>query len=160
MKTINRILTFAVILFVTCYVNSVKAQNTVNGHEYIDLGLSVKWATCNVGAKKPYDDGDTYTWGASYKCYDKSYKKKDCYTWKRNMEDYTGYPGDDVATYKWGSSWRTPTKEELHEMYDNCTFEYDRKHGGMICTSRINGIRYSCRSVNAQCQKEKYTDTL
>ena len=28
-------------------------QNIENGHEYVDLGLSVKWATCNVGANKP-----------------------------------------------------------------------------------------------------------
>ena len=28
-------------------------------HEYVDLGLSVKWATCNVGASKPYEYGVT-----------------------------------------------------------------------------------------------------
>ena len=33
-----------------------------NGHEYVDLGLSVKWATCNVGADKPSDEGDSYAW--------------------------------------------------------------------------------------------------
>ena len=34
-----------------------------NGHEYVDLGLSVKWATCNVGASKPEDYGDYFAWG-------------------------------------------------------------------------------------------------
>ena len=29
-----------------------------NGHEYVDLGLSVKWATCNVGA-------DSEEWGVA-----------------------------------------------------------------------------------------------
>ena len=32
-------------------------------HEYVDLGLSVKWATCNVGAEKPEDYGDYFAWG-------------------------------------------------------------------------------------------------
>ncbi|MCD8312741.1 MAG: leucine-rich repeat protein [Bacteroidales bacterium] len=36
---------------------------TINGHEYIDLGLSVKWATCNVGASSPSDCGDYFAWG-------------------------------------------------------------------------------------------------
>ena len=34
------------------------AENTINGHEYVDLGLSVKWATCNVGASKPEEYGN------------------------------------------------------------------------------------------------------
>lgn len=34
-----------------------------NGHEYVDLGLSVKWATCNVGADTPEDYGDYFAWG-------------------------------------------------------------------------------------------------
>lgn len=33
------------------------------GHEYVDLGLSVKWATCNVGADNPEDYGKYYSWG-------------------------------------------------------------------------------------------------
>ena len=37
--------------------------NTINGHEYVDLGLSVKWATCNIGASKPEDCGDYFAWG-------------------------------------------------------------------------------------------------
>ncbi|WP_290091377.1 PEGA domain-containing protein, partial [uncultured Muribaculum sp.] len=37
--------------------------NTINGHEYVDLGLSVKWAACNVGASSPEDYGNYYAWG-------------------------------------------------------------------------------------------------
>lgn len=32
-------------------------------HEYVDLGLSVMWATCNVGASKPEEYGDYFAWG-------------------------------------------------------------------------------------------------
>ena len=35
----------------------------INGHEAIDLGLSVKWATCNVGASAPEEYGDYFAWG-------------------------------------------------------------------------------------------------
>ena len=39
------------------------SNNQINNHEYVDLGLSVKWATCNVGATTPEEDGDYFAWG-------------------------------------------------------------------------------------------------
>ena len=41
----------------------VTNPNSLNGHEYVDLGLSVKWATCNVDAQLPEDYGGYYAWG-------------------------------------------------------------------------------------------------
>ena len=38
----------------------VKVERIEKVHGYVDLGLSVKWATCNVGADKPEDYGDYY----------------------------------------------------------------------------------------------------
>ena len=29
-------------------------------HEYVDLGLSVKWATCNIDAESCYDSGGCF----------------------------------------------------------------------------------------------------
>ena len=47
--------------------NAEKMQNCTggveNGHEWVDLGLSVKWATCNIGADKPEEYGDYFAWG-------------------------------------------------------------------------------------------------
>ena len=37
-----------------------------NGHEYVDLGLSVKWATCNLGASMPEIYGDKFGWSSEY----------------------------------------------------------------------------------------------
>ena len=34
-----------------------------NGYDYVDLGLSVRWATCNLGASTPEKFGDCYAWG-------------------------------------------------------------------------------------------------
>ena len=42
---------------------AVTVTLTINGHEYVDLGLSVKWATSNVGADNPWDYGDYFAWG-------------------------------------------------------------------------------------------------
>ena len=46
---------------------------TENGYGYVDLGLSVKWATCNVGANNPEDYGDYFAWGET--------TTKDTYNW-------------------------------------------------------------------------------
>ena len=34
-------------------------------YEYVDLGLSVKWAKTNLGAENEYDYGDYYMWGST-----------------------------------------------------------------------------------------------
>lgn len=36
---------------------------TYMGHEHVDLGLSVLWAKCNIGAERPGDYGDYLAWG-------------------------------------------------------------------------------------------------
>lgn len=62
---------FAVSLFVIVSCSSDDDKDTTeqqqigetNGYQYVDLGLSVKWATCNVGATSPYDTGNLYAWG-------------------------------------------------------------------------------------------------
>ena len=41
----------------------IMKQNIENNHEYVDLGLSVKWATCNVGASSPEEYGNYFAWG-------------------------------------------------------------------------------------------------
>ena len=47
-------------------------SGTLNGHEYVNLGLSVKWATCNVGASRPEQCGTYYAWGETAPKYDYS----------------------------------------------------------------------------------------
>ena len=50
------------IIALTCILMSIGIPASAQ-HEYVDLGLSVKWATCNVGAEKPTDKGDLFAWG-------------------------------------------------------------------------------------------------
>ena len=124
-----------------------------NGHEYIDLGLSVKWATCNVGAEKPEDYGDRFAWGET--------APKSDYDWStykfttdggRTFTKYTGSDktvldaADDAATANWGDAWRMPTLDEQKELLDNCTWEWQEAGNtefggvpGMKVTSKKDG---------------------
>jgi len=98
--------------------------------EYVDLGLSVKWATFNVGASKPEEYGDYFAWGET--------QPKEEYTWENykwcdgtntNMTKYndtdgliTLLPEDDAATVNWGDKWRMPSKEEVDELTQHCNW--------------------------------------
>ena len=119
------------------------SNNQINGHEYVDLGLSVKWATCNVGASSPEEYGGYYAWGETE---EKSNYDWNTYKWcegsKSNMTKYrknsiygtfdnktTLDPEDDVAYVKWGGSWRMPTLDEQEELRENCTWEWTNING-------------------------------
>ena len=129
--------------------------------EYVDLGLSVKWATKNLGASKPSDYGNYYTWGET--------EPKAEYTWAtykwmqtgqsdwKHITKYTIADGktegiwydaggnfigdnkttleaaDDAATRKLGSPWRMPTKEEIRELLDHCTWNWTTQDGVNGC---------------------------
>ena len=117
---------------------TLRAQSTANGklkgHGYVDLGLSVKWATCNVGANSPSDYGDYFAWGEA--------KTKSTYT-ESNSATYerATYTFLDAASLNWGSAWRIPTKAECQELIDNCIWIWTTVggHDGYKVTSKKNG---------------------
>ena len=129
-------------------------ENTENGHEYVDLGLSVKWATCNVGATTPEEYGDYFAWGevepkevydwTTYKwCNGSSntltkYNNKSSYGTVDNKT--TLELSDDAATTSWGGSWRMPTDTELTELREQCTWTWTTENGvnGYKVTSKGN----------------------
>ena len=126
----------------------------------VDLGLSVKWATFNVGASKPEEYGDYYAWGETEAKSDYSWSTyKYCNGSSSTMTKYcndsyfgnNGFtdtkttldPEDDVAHVKWGGSWRMPTKTELSELSNNnnCTWHWTTQNGvnGYLVTSKKSG---------------------
>ena len=148
------------------FVESSKASflsgtkvSSLNNHGYVDLGLSVNWATCNVGAKNYEDFGEEYAWGET--------KSKSSYTWKTykfrisgndysniklskyNFKNQTGdvdnkktlEPADDVARVRWGEGWRMPSKREFEELIANCTWTFITYNGikGYKITSKKAG---------------------
>ena len=130
-----------------------------DGHEAVDLGLSVKWATCNVGASSPEDYGDYFAWGET--------SPKSDYIWKNYVFWVSGDSwryikfskyntasdhgrvdnktqlelSDDSARANWGGNWRMPTITEWKELQTNCSWTLTTQNGveGYLVTSNING---------------------
>lgn len=125
---------------------------------YVDIGLSVKWATRNLGASAPSDYGDYYAWG--------EIETKTEYTWNNykwgNIGTITKYckngefgildnktildPADDVARVKLGGKWRMPTETEMQELYmtrANTNYSWSwvsiNGHKGLLIEYLING---------------------
>ena len=115
---------------------SSSTSNTENGHQYVDLGLSVKWATCNVGTTKPEGYGDYFAWGETRS---KSYYNGSSYSYYDNP---TTLPlSADAARANWGGKWRMPTIDEFDELRNNCTWKWTTQNGvnGYKVTSNSNG---------------------
>lgn len=130
---------------------------TPSTEDYVDLGLSVKWAKRNLGASKPSDYGDYYAWGetepkaeytwATYKWMQTGqadWKHITKYTVEDGKTDAIWYDSDgtfigdgkttleaadDAATAKLGSPWRMPTLDEIKELSDNCTWTWTTQDG-------------------------------
>ena len=144
-------------------VRSVASKNTKTTHEYVDLGLSIKWATCNVGADKPEENGILYAWGETEPKNILDPRNWMTGKWGNVMFGFTKYntnseygtvdnkttldPEDDVAHVIWGGKWRMPTKQEMVELLDNCTWEWTTLNGvnGYRVTSKKQG--YTNRSI-------------
>ena len=141
-------------LFAACEKNdevSVTVSGSIDGHNYVDLGLSVKWATMNVGATALEEYGNNYAWGET--------TTKDAYNWsnykyaKGNYSTLTKYcndttygylqedgkrftdelitieTADDAATANWGGKWRMPTVDEWNELISICTLTWSTLNG-------------------------------
>ncbi len=100
---------------------------TINGHQWVDLGLSVKWATCNVGASSPSDYGNYYAWGETRT--KSEYTNYNCSTNGVNLGDISGDVRYDAARANWGGTWRLPTQAEMQELIGKCTWTWTSQGG-------------------------------
>ena len=122
-------------------------------HEWVDLGLSVKWATCNVGANAPEEYGDYFAWGETSPKEEYTTQTYQYWTdydgdgsWDSgefaDLGDISGNPQYDAATANWGGAWRMPTKAEQQELLNNCTWEWTTLNG-------VNGQRVTGPNGNS-----------
>ena len=148
-NTLLFVLAMSAISFTSCeffekYSDAEKESEEQKGEEisvtsgdYIDLGLSVKWASCNVGANNPWEFGDYYAWG--------EHEVKDVYVESnyKGPKDRQTISGSawDVASWELGLPRRMPTESEYNELIANCTYEsvvINGVEGGKF-TSKKNG---------------------
>ncbi|MBO4416912.1 MAG: Ig-like domain-containing protein [Bacteroidales bacterium] len=141
----------------TCTITVAPSIGSENGHYWVDLGLpsGIKWATCNVGASTPEAGGGYYAWGETV--------TKTSYTWNnyslcrgsnRSMTKYCNFSSfgkldcitkleleDDAAYVNWGGNWRMPTRTEMAELINNCTWAWETEGdvNGYRVTSKTNG---------------------
>ncbi len=133
--------------------------------DVVDMGLSVHWASFNLGATQPEERGARFAWGetntwrnhgdvvnpwAYYKWSDaddpdelQGYQfTKYCFDPRAGSGGFTDEKGvldaeDDAANVHLGGFWRMPTKNEWQELSDNC----DKTWSSNVVklTSRKNG---------------------
>ena len=99
-------------------------EQGISTSKKVDLGLSVYWAGWNVGASSPEDYGDYYAWGETTT---KSIYTSDSYQYHNgsrciNIGSNISGTQYDVARAQWGGSWRLPTKAEMQDLKDRCTW--------------------------------------
>ena len=121
----------------------------------VDLGLSVKWASCNLGATKPEESGDLFAWGETM--------TKSEFSWEtlklKWYEKYTSNDhlsqlqlSDDAANQILGEKWRMPTKKEYEELIAQTIFKWTKRNGvdGALLTSKKNGKSIFFPEVSAK----------
>lgn len=120
--------------------------------DVVNLGLSVYWAKCNLGASSPEQDGDYYRWGEYVPMGLGSYKWtnpdgtmiKYCMT-----PDFGKVDGlsslevtDDAATMNKGSGWRIPSFSEMEELVNDCSWEWVNDYDGSgTCGFIVSGTK-------------------
>ena len=119
----------------------------------VDLGLSVNWAGWNVGATKPEECGGYYAWGeteekteyswSTYKWCNGTYNSLTKYCTNSDYGTVDNKKvlesGDDVAHVKWGDGWRMPTRNEIGELVNNCTWKWMEYYNATVNGYKVTG---------------------
>ena len=116
-------------------VNTFKTLELPEGA--VNLGLSVLWASCNIGADSPEEYGDYFAWGETTT--KSSYTEGNSVTYglstseleSRGIIDADGNltAAYDAATANWGNNWRMPTLDEIKELISQCTWVWTTQNG-------------------------------
>ncbi len=142
------------LLVATTFALSVAAADYTS----VDLGLSVRWATYNVGASAPTGKGNLYAWGetttkgtyswSTYR-YGTAYNTMTKYCTNSNygtVDNLTTLEAaDDAATKNWGGKWRTPTHAEWQELRTKCTWKWTDNYN----STNVKGYTITATNGNA-----------
>lgn len=123
--------------FIACNPDGDEELETQNSVQAVDLGLSVNWASCNIGAEFPEDYGDYYAYGeittklnySSKTCAIDDFPLSELKNQGIIDSDNNLTASYDAATTKWGDSWRMPTFTEIEELVNKCTWSQSEQKG-------------------------------
>ena len=110
------------------------ATTTLSAQEFVDLGLSVKWATCDLGGFEDgqrvfYEYGDTISMQSRHK----QGKSEDFKVSEVVLDEYNELsPQNDRATYLLGKDYHIPTYSEVQELIEYCTCERIEQDGEIL----------------------------
>lgn len=149
-------------------------NHIIDSPKIVDLGLSSRWSSCNLGANSPEELGDYFAWAETEpkSCYDRDNYKWFC----RDMSPKYGMNGDsarlntnilsqldirdDAAHVVLGGNWRIPSLRDITELYDKCEWVWTIMNGinGCIITSKVD--EHTDRSIflpaaGCICKSEK-----
>lgn len=128
----------------------LKAQNSEEDIA-VDLGLSVRWGSKNLGADSKYEIGSLYAWGetsakkefteASYTLKQNGFFIKYCVEEKYGSVDNCRQlsASDDAATATLGKKWRLPTEAECRELLEKCKWEYIKDYSKNMMGFMVTG---------------------
>ncbi len=126
----------------------------------VDMGLSVKWSSTNLGASKPEEYGGYYQWAGTKDVSSTSIDPWDNCPYHSGSSPISGWikyntkasygtvdnkttlePSDDAATANLGGKWRMPTDAEWTELRNNCTWTWTTLNAidGYVVTNNKNG---------------------
>lgn len=150
------------------YFNPTVAKKEIEygshlGHEYVDLNLpsGTLWATCNIGANSPEENGEYFAWGETignkhgkkhfgYTNYKFSLSSDGQKLSKYILKDENGSVDnrrelekeDDAAYQLWGNGWQMPSIDQINELASNTKRTLCIQNGvrGVKFTSLKNGL--------------------
>lgn len=102
-------------------VEQGEPEGVHNGYRYVDLGLSVNWAEQNIGATEENPIGDRFAWA---EIDTKDQFVEEGYTYiGAEMHSIERKRNHDAASHFYGRGWRMPTKDEVAELIEKCSWE-------------------------------------
>lgn len=131
--------------FSTVEGNVLSFKTGGTSHQYVDLGLSVNWSICNIGAVNPEEFGNYYAWGETTSKSSYSIDNYSLFADTTFVEIGTDISGTsyDAARAEWGDQWRMPTLNEVKELIEKCTWQWTKLngvHGQMVTGPNGNHI--------------------
>lgn len=138
-------------------VSNRKAPITIiNGHEAMDTGLSVLWATCDIGATDEFKRGESYLWGDPDGTKTRKIRNSTLMRWfcsAPSPNNISNNPRFDTATALWGKGWRMPTIAEVKELFNKSEWLiYEGTHVRLFGPNGFGVVLDNRRHWTAECQ--------